>query len=145
MNFHPITTLASPSLASPIFDAWFDSIESQSSSFAASVVPTLETTTVTEVVLGNHRTGKNTVKGPPTFVTSTLPPGGVAEGISCKECETREKRAYTRQCSMHYPYQRDDASQAEQKNCLFRGLCGSCKGPCKDDKAFKDKYGCQDQ
>ena len=55
MNVHPNTTPASPSLASPIFDALFDSIETLTTSVTASVVPTLETTTVTEVALGYHR------------------------------------------------------------------------------------------
>ncbi|MFN7845200.1 MAG: hypothetical protein ACK5N9_26045 [Pirellula sp.] len=66
MNVHPITTPASPSLASPLFDASFDSIESLTTSFAASVVPTLETTTVTEVALGYHR--KPTVRCDKNFL-----------------------------------------------------------------------------
>jgi hypothetical protein len=55
MNVHPITIPASRSLASPIFDASFDFIESLTTTFTASVVPTLETATVTEVALGCHR------------------------------------------------------------------------------------------
>jgi RHS repeat-associated protein len=55
MSHHPITTLASPSPASPLFDASFDFIESHTTSFTAYVVPTIETTTVTEVALGYHR------------------------------------------------------------------------------------------
>jgi hypothetical protein len=55
MNIHPITTPASPTLASPLTDAAFDSIESLTTTFAASALHTLETTTVTEVALGYHR------------------------------------------------------------------------------------------
>jgi hypothetical protein len=55
MILHSISTPASPSLASPLFDASYDSIESLTTTFAASVLPTLETTTVTEVALGYHR------------------------------------------------------------------------------------------
>jgi hypothetical protein len=55
MNIHPNTTPASPSLASPLPDTVYDSIELLTTSFAASVAPTLETTTVTEVALGYHR------------------------------------------------------------------------------------------
>ena len=61
MNVHPIITPASPSLASPIFDASFDSIESLTTTFASPVVPTLETTTVTEVALGYHRNGQYSI------------------------------------------------------------------------------------
>jgi RHS repeat-associated protein len=73
MNLHPITTPASPSLASPIFDASFDSIESLTTTFTASVVPTLETTTVTEVALGYHRNQQYSITA---MTTST---GAVAE------------------------------------------------------------------
>ncbi|MFN7290719.1 MAG: RHS repeat domain-containing protein [Pirellula sp.] len=73
MNVHPITTPASPFPASPIFDAWFDSIESLTTSFSASVVPTLETTTVTEVALGYHRNQQYSITA---MTTST---GAVAE------------------------------------------------------------------
>ncbi|MFN7877686.1 MAG: hypothetical protein ACK5PB_20375 [Pirellula sp.] len=73
MNVHPITTPASPSLASPIFDALFDSIESLLTYFAASVLPTLETSTVTEVTLGYHRNGQYSI----TAMTTTT--GSVAE------------------------------------------------------------------
>jgi hypothetical protein len=55
MIHHPITTPASPSLESPLFDASCDSVESLTTSFTAFAVPTLETTTVTEVALGYHR------------------------------------------------------------------------------------------
>jgi hypothetical protein len=55
MNIHPITTPASPSPAMPLTDASFDSIEAFTTSFATSAEPTLETTTVTEVALGYHR------------------------------------------------------------------------------------------
>ena len=73
MNIHPNITPASPSLASPIFDASFDSIESLTTSFAASVVPTLETTTVTEVALGYHRNQQYSI----TAMTTSS--GAVAE------------------------------------------------------------------
>jgi RHS repeat-associated protein len=73
MNIHPNITPASPSLASPIFDASFDSIESLTTSFVLPVVPTLETTTVTEVALGNHRNGQYSITA---MTTST---GAVAE------------------------------------------------------------------
>jgi hypothetical protein len=55
MTHHPITTPASPSHASSIFNAAFDSIESLTTSFASSVVPVIETTTVTEVAFGYYR------------------------------------------------------------------------------------------
>jgi hypothetical protein len=55
MNIHPNTTPASPSLASPLTDAAFDSIEAFTTTVATSVEPTVETTTVTEVALGYHR------------------------------------------------------------------------------------------
>jgi RHS repeat-associated protein len=73
MNNHPNATPASPSLASPLFDASFDSIESLTTTFAASVVPTLETTTVTEVALGYHRNQQYSITA---MTTST---GAVAE------------------------------------------------------------------
>ena len=73
MNIHPITTPASPSLASPLFDASFDSIESLTTSFAAFAVPTLETTTVTEVALGYHRNQQYSI----TAMTTSS--GAVAE------------------------------------------------------------------
>jgi RHS repeat-associated protein len=73
MNLHPITTPASPSLASPLFDASFDSIESLTTSFAAFAVPTLETTTDTEVALGYHRNQQYSITA---MTTST---GAVAE------------------------------------------------------------------
>ena len=73
MSYHPITTPASPSLASPLFDASFDSIESLTNTFIASVVPTLETTTVTEVALGYHRNQQYSI----TAMTSST--GAVAE------------------------------------------------------------------
>ncbi|MFN7843312.1 MAG: RHS repeat domain-containing protein [Pirellula sp.] len=73
MNVHPITTPASPSLESPIFDASFDSIESLTTTFAASVSPTLETTTVTEVALGYHRNQQYSI----TAMTTSS--GAVAE------------------------------------------------------------------
>ena len=73
MNVHPITTPASPSLASPIFDASFDSIESLTTTFAAPAVPTIETTTVTEVALGYHRNQQYSITA---MTTST---GAVAE------------------------------------------------------------------
>jgi RHS repeat-associated protein len=73
MSLHPITTPASPSLASSLFDASCDSIESLTTSFAASVLPTLETTTVTEVALGYHRHQQYSITA---MTTST---GAVAE------------------------------------------------------------------
>jgi RHS repeat-associated protein len=73
MNVHPITAPASPSLASPLFDASCDSIESLTTSFVASVVPTLETTTVTDVALGYHRNQQYSITA---MTTST---GAVAE------------------------------------------------------------------
>ena len=73
MNIHPIITPASPSLASPIFDASFDSIESLTTTFTASVLPTIETTTVTEVALGYHRNQQYSITA---MTTST---GAVAE------------------------------------------------------------------
>jgi RHS repeat-associated protein len=73
MNVHPITTPASPSLASPLFDASFDSIESLTNTFTSSVVPTLETTTVTEVALGYHRNQQYSI----TAMTTSS--GAVAE------------------------------------------------------------------
>ena len=73
MNIHPITTPASPSLASPHFDASCDSIESLTTSFTASALPTLETTTVTEVALGYHRNQQYSITA---MTTST---GAVAE------------------------------------------------------------------
>jgi RHS repeat-associated protein len=73
MNIHPITTPASPSLASQIFDASFDSIESLNTTFTSPVVPTLETTTVTEVALGYHRNQQYSITA---MTTST---GAVAE------------------------------------------------------------------
>ena len=73
MNVHPIFTPASPSPASPLFDASFDSIESLTTTFATSVVPTLETTTVTEVALGYHRNQQYSITA---MTTST---GAVAE------------------------------------------------------------------
>ncbi len=73
MNNHPITTPASPSLASPLFDASFDSNESLTTTFASPVVTTLETTTVTEVALGYHRNQQYSITA---MTTST---GAVAE------------------------------------------------------------------
>ncbi|MFN7840423.1 MAG: hypothetical protein ACK5N9_01775, partial [Pirellula sp.] len=73
MNVHPIITPASPSLASPLFDASFDSIESQTTTFTSPVLPTLETTTVTEVALGYHRNQQYSITA---MTTST---GAVAE------------------------------------------------------------------
>jgi hypothetical protein len=55
MSHHPITTPESPSPESPLFDTKFDSIESLTTSFVSPVVPTLETTTVTEAALCYHR------------------------------------------------------------------------------------------
>jgi RHS repeat-associated protein len=73
MNIHPITTPTSPSLASPLFDASFDSIESLTTYFTASAAPTIETTTVTEVALGYHRNQQYSITA---MTTST---GAVAE------------------------------------------------------------------
>ncbi|MFN7842787.1 MAG: RHS repeat domain-containing protein, partial [Pirellula sp.] len=73
MNVHPITAPASPSLASPLFDASFDSIESLTTTFTSPVVPTLETTTVTEVAIGYHRNQQYSITA---MTTST---GAVAE------------------------------------------------------------------
>jgi RHS repeat-associated protein len=73
MSYHPITTPASPSLASPLFDASCDSVESLTTSFVASVVPTLETTNVTEVALGYHRNQQYSI----TAMTTSS--GAVAE------------------------------------------------------------------
>ncbi|MCU0712628.1 MAG: hypothetical protein MUC43_11255 [Pirellula sp.] len=55
MSPHPNTTPASPSLASPLTDAAFDSIELLTNSFAASEAPTFDTTTVIEVGLSFRR------------------------------------------------------------------------------------------
>ncbi|MCU0712544.1 MAG: RHS repeat-associated core domain-containing protein [Pirellula sp.] len=68
-----MSTPASPSLASPLTDAALDSIKSITTSFAASVEPKLETTTVTEVALGYHRNQQYTLTA---MTTST---GAVAE------------------------------------------------------------------
>ncbi len=68
MNIHPNVTPASPSLASPLFDASFDSIESLTTTFTSLVVPTLETTTFTEVALGYHRNGQYSIT---TMTTSS--------------------------------------------------------------------------
>jgi RHS repeat-associated protein len=73
MNIHPITTPASPSPASPLTDASFDSIESLTTSFATSAEPHLETTTITEVALGYHRNQQYSITA---MTTST---GAVAE------------------------------------------------------------------
>jgi RHS repeat-associated protein len=73
MNVHPITTPASPFPASPLLDASCDSIESLTTSFVASVVPTIETTTVTEAALGYHRNQQYSITA---MTTST---GAVAE------------------------------------------------------------------
>jgi RHS repeat-associated protein len=73
MNLHPITTPASPSLASPLTDAAFVSIESLTTTFATSAEPTLETTTVTEVALGYYRNQQYSITA---MTTST---GAVAE------------------------------------------------------------------
>ena len=73
MNVHPITTPASPSLASPHFDASFDSIESLTTTFTSPVVPTIETTTITEVALGYHRNQQYSI----TAMTTSS--GAVAE------------------------------------------------------------------
>ncbi|MCU0712032.1 MAG: hypothetical protein MUC43_08235 [Pirellula sp.] len=61
MSRHPSNTPASPSLASWLFDATFDSIESLTTTFSTSARPTLETTTVTEVALGYHRNGQYSI------------------------------------------------------------------------------------
>ncbi|MCU0713572.1 MAG: hypothetical protein MUC43_16045 [Pirellula sp.] len=73
MNNHPITALASPSLASPHFDAAFDSIESVTTSFATYSLPILETTTFTEAALGYHPNGQYSI----TAITTST--GAVAE------------------------------------------------------------------
>ncbi len=73
MNLHPTATPACPTLASPLFDASFESIESHTTTFTSSVVPTLETTTVTEVALGYHRNQHYSITA---MTTST---GAVAE------------------------------------------------------------------
>ncbi|MFN7840323.1 MAG: RHS repeat domain-containing protein [Pirellula sp.] len=73
MNLHPITTPASSSLASPLFDASFDPIESLTTSFTASALPALETTTVTEVALGYYRNQQYSI----TAMTTSS--GAVAE------------------------------------------------------------------
>jgi RHS repeat-associated protein len=73
MSHHPITTPASPSPVSPLFDTKFDSIESLTTSFVSPGVPTLETTTVTEVALGYHRNQQYSITA---MTTST---GAVAE------------------------------------------------------------------
>ncbi len=57
----PISTPVSPSNASSIFDASFDSIESLPTTFVSSVVPVLETTTVTEVTFGYPRNGQYSI------------------------------------------------------------------------------------
>jgi RHS repeat-associated protein len=73
MNIHPITTPTSPSLASPLFDASFDSIESLTTYFTASAAPAIETTNLTEVALGYHRNQQYSITA---MTTST---GAVAE------------------------------------------------------------------
>jgi RHS repeat-associated protein len=73
MSHHSITTPASPSLASPQPDAAFDSIESLTTTFTSPVLPTLETTTVTEVALGYHRNQQYSI----TAMTTSS--GAVAE------------------------------------------------------------------
>jgi RHS repeat-associated protein len=73
MSHHPNFTPASPSLASPLLYAAFDSYESITTSFATSLEPILETTTVTEVVLGYHRNQQYSITA---MTTST---GAVAE------------------------------------------------------------------
>ncbi|XZE17995.1 RHS repeat domain-containing protein [Pirellulaceae bacterium SH449] len=73
MTHHPTTTSEAPSSASLPFDASFDSIDSLNTSFTASEVPTLETTTVTEVALGYHRNQQYSITA---MTTST---GAVAE------------------------------------------------------------------
>ena len=64
MKIHPINPPASPTFVSPFFDALFDSIESRTNYFALSVLPIAETTTVTEVALGYHRSLRYKVCGP---------------------------------------------------------------------------------
>ena len=73
MSNHPNITPASSSLASSHFDASFDSIESLTTTFTSPVVPTLETTTVTEVALGYHRNQQYSI----TAMTTSS--GAVAE------------------------------------------------------------------
>ena len=73
MSHHPITTPASPSLASPLFDASCDSIESLTITFTSPVLPTIETKTVTEAALGYHRNQQYSITA---MTTST---GAVAE------------------------------------------------------------------
>lgn len=80
MNNHPIATPASSSFASPIFDAWFDTIESLTTTFASPIVPTLETTTVTEVVSGCPHNGQYSITA---MTTST---GAVAERYAYTGC-----------------------------------------------------------
>jgi hypothetical protein len=74
MNVHPIFTPASPSLASPLFDASCDSITSLTTSFVASVVPTLEATTVTEAALGYHRNQQYSITAMTTFTEYEIDP-----------------------------------------------------------------------
>ncbi|MFN7874834.1 MAG: hypothetical protein ACK5PB_05920 [Pirellula sp.] len=64
MNIHPITPPASPSFASPLFDVSFDCMESRTTYFFALVLPTSETTTVTEVTLVYHGRLRGKVCGP---------------------------------------------------------------------------------
>ncbi|MCU0720107.1 MAG: RHS repeat-associated core domain-containing protein [Pirellula sp.] len=73
MNIHPIATPASPSSASPIFDAICDPVESLTTTFTSPVVPTLATATITEVALGYHRNQQYSITA---MTTST---GAVAE------------------------------------------------------------------
>ncbi|XZE20118.1 RHS repeat domain-containing protein [Pirellulaceae bacterium SH449] len=73
MTHHPTITCEAPTSASLPFDASLDSIDSLPTSFTASVVPTLETTTVTEVALGYHRNQQYSITA---MTTST---GAVAE------------------------------------------------------------------
>ncbi|XZE22487.1 RHS repeat domain-containing protein [Pirellulaceae bacterium SH449] len=73
MTNHPTITSAAPSSASLPFDAVLDSIDSLTTTFTASVVPTLETTTVTEVALGYHRNQQYSI----TAMTTSS--GAVAE------------------------------------------------------------------
>ncbi|XZE19786.1 hypothetical protein SH449x_005114 [Pirellulaceae bacterium SH449] len=73
MTNHPTITSEAPSSASLPFDASLDSIDSLTTSFTASVVPTLETTTVTEVALGYHRNQQYSI----TAMTTSS--GAVAE------------------------------------------------------------------
>ena len=80
MNNHPIATPASSSFASPIFDAWFDTIESLTTTFTSPIVPTLETTTVTEVVSGCRRNGQYSITA---MTTST---DAVAERYAYTGC-----------------------------------------------------------